>query len=224
MAPPLQLPILVTFPSAPLWLVSNYVVSAGFISGGQKHSGGSQTFDHQGGTFTGTVTSNDQGVFPTEVTVEYSVEYTPESGLDTLTDTKTLPVTPAGARFTLHLPHRRLAETSIVFDFAHGVLDGDFLTVGWKYILGGAAITVGSKFVDYPNLLPGNPRPAKSVDFGFILDPAPTVSEKLHLEIGGRIFGKDLPLFKDDRDLPAPLLIAMVKDDPAGDGMHVEIR
>jgi hypothetical protein len=221
---PLHLPILVTFPNAPSWLVSRYVVSAGYKIGGQQLSGGTETLDHNGGVFQGKVTSNEQGAFPADVVVQYTVEYTSESGLPNVNETVTLPVTSTGARLNVQLPNRRLSESQIIFDFPHGVLEGDFLTVRWSYVVGANTITSRAQFLDYNSLLPGLPHPARPVIIGFVMDPAPAAAEKLHLEIAGRYFKKDLAEFKSDLSLPRPLILAQIKDDPSGGGFHTELR
>src|SRR5262245_48855751 len=221
--PPVSLPILVALPAAPAWLVSRYSVATGYKIGNDVFSGGDEQRDHTGGMVRGTITPKADGTLPTEVSINVTVEYTPQSGLANLAKTETVPVTPAGASFTLQLPNRRMAEISIVFEFPHGVLEGDFLTVRWGYLLGADTKSHGSVMLETNDLLPGRPRPAKPVVIGFIQDPAPVASERFHLEIGGRVFNTDLTEFKKDLDLPQSLLVAKVKDDTPGPGIHVEL-
>jgi hypothetical protein len=221
--PPVSLPILVTFPAAPSWLVARYTVSTGYQIGSDVFSGGNGEFDHNGGVFRGTIVPKRDGTLPTTVTVNATVEYTPQSGLSNLSKTESVSVTPAGASFTLQLPNRRLSEISIFFEFPHGVLDGDFLTVRWGYLLGTETKTQNAVFLETKDLLPGNPRPARPVVIGFIQDPAPTVAEHFHLEIAGRVFNTPLTVFKKDLDLPQSLIVASIKDDATGGGIHVEL-
>jgi hypothetical protein len=221
--PPVSLPILVALPTAPAWLVSRYSVSTGYKIGSDVFSGGNDTFDNKGGMFKGTIVPKPDGTLPTTVTINVTVEYTPQSGLSNLSKTESVAVTPAGASFTLQLPNRRMSEISIFFEFPHGVLDGDFLTIRWGYVLGTETKTQNAIFLETKNLLPGTPRPASPVVIGFIQDPAPTVPERFHLEIAGRIFNTDLAAFKTDLNLPQSLIIAKIKDDATGGGIHVEL-
>jgi hypothetical protein len=173
--------------------------------------------------FKGSIVPKRDGTLPATVTINATVEYAPQSGLSNLSKTEAVPVTPAGASFTLQLPNRRMSEISIFFEFPHGVLEGDFLTVRWGYLLGAESKTQNAVFLETKDLLPGQPRPAKPVVIGFIQDPAPTVPERFHLELAGRIFQTDLPTFKTDLDLPQSLIVAKVKDDTTGSGIHVEL-
>jgi hypothetical protein len=226
MSPPLQLPVQVICPASPPWLVSKFVVAAGYVAGGQTLSAGKGEFDHKGGTLQGQVTPNDQGKFPDKVTVSFTVDYTPESGLPSLApEPVEVAVTSAGARYAIQLPNRRLAEVEVRFDFPHGVLEGDFLNVRLAYLLGGKAVTARPKFLDYASLLPGKPHPATPILTGFILDPAPKETEKVRLEIKGRYFKKTLADFKADLDfdLPQMVILAQIKDDAGGPGFHVEL-
>ena len=218
---PVSLPILVAFPVAPSWLVARYLVTTGYKIGSDFFSGGDGQFDYKGGLFKGAIVPNAHGDWPATVTITTTVEYTPDSGLANLTKTDTPAA--AAASVTVQLPNRRMTNISIFLEFPHGVLDGDFLTFRWAYLLGAESKTQGSLFLDYDALLPGLPRPAKPVTLGFIQDPAPTASERFHLEIAGRIFKTDLT-FKDDLTLPLSLIVAKVKDDAApGTGIHVEL-
>jgi hypothetical protein len=225
MPPPLELPVTVAFPAAPSWLVTRYVVSVGYVVGGQNISAGTGTLDHKGGPFIVKITANAAGQFPTTVTIDYTVEYTTESGLAPIVRQQAVAVGTGGASHTVLLPNRRLSETTLQFDFAHGVLLGDFLSVRWSYVLGTATVTSGAKFLDHAALLPGNPHPRSPVLIGLVLDPAPTVPEKLVLSITGRYFGKDLPTPGEfDLTFPRPLVVARLQGAATGGGFEVVLR
>lgn len=219
--PPVSLPILVAFPVAPAWLVVRYLVSTSYKIGSDIFSGGNGHFDCTGGIFQGTIVPKADGTLPDDVTITTTVEYTPESGLPNLTKTDTLK--PAVASVVLQLPNRRMANISIVFDFPHGIVDGNYLMIRWAYRVGADTRMQGFLFLEFDALSPGKPRPAKPVVIGFIQDPAPAAPELFHLEIAGLVAVKDLPLFQMDLPLPQSLIFAKIRDDAQGQGIHVEL-
>lgn len=225
---PATLPVLVICPKAPAWLVAKYVVNASYVLGGVYHSAGQQTIGHEGGTFEGKVTADNSENFPDKVKVQFVVEYEAETGLPAFSpppvEVKRIPEA-AYEVLTIQLPQRRLAYVELNFELPHGAFQKDYLHVRLAYFLTGRSVTARQTLLKYEDLLPGNPHPAKPVTKGFVLDPTATGTEKLRIEIKGRYLEKELPAFQTevDFDLPEMVLLARIKDDPSGDGFHVEL-
>jgi hypothetical protein len=188
----------------------------------QKMSGGSDVFDYRGGTHQGSIQPNTDGGFADAVSVDISVEYTAESGLPILQQTKSLPVTPTGARYVLELPHRRLIEFEVFFDLPHGVVRGDYMMLNWSYLHGGSIITARVRVLREKELLGFPGTLAGSYKIGFIADPAPTAPELFHLEVDGKYYGSGFPKFKADYPLTQPSIMLFLKENSEGGGYHIE--
>ena len=221
------LPILISVPTTRPWLVAHYRIQCGYVVNkdpNQVKNVDPAVFDYRGGTLTGTIQPNTTiPGFPDVLSVNITVEYTPESELPALTISKTVPITNAGAIFALPLDNRRLQEFNLFFDLPHGVVQGDQLFVDWKYTVGGTV--KHARFIqlkDNELLSQSGNKTAGPFVIGFIPDPAAAGTEVFHVEIDGTYYGQSLPVLAKDYPMDKPRLRFFIKDDPSGGGYHLE--
>jgi len=137
------LPANIVIGPAPPELVDSVTVTAGYTEpvSGVVLPIGSQKFTASGGKFNGTIAANAGGKFPTQVTVAITVVYTDESGLDSISETIDVAVTPAGATLNWDVPNRAPITTRILLDLQ--MYGEDSLDLAWQFSVAGTTRKTG---------------------------------------------------------------------------------
>ncbi|MFM9700052.1 hypothetical protein [Streptomyces europaeiscabiei] len=201
--------------SAPLWLVSRYVVDCTYESpDGSIHPCGRGEFGADGGVVEDRI-SDAWGGFPATVRVIVAVDFQPDTGLHGAVEHFDPEVGPAGVSM-LYEPNQEIQRVKLVFGLTPPARAQDYLLVRWVYQSGTSAGGGSQKTLTGPDLQ-GN-----VAQHEIAFPPDASTMAAVDLTIDGVYQAADLVQFKQRVSLPASALAFRFRKQGSGPRYRLE--
>lgn len=201
--------------SAPVWLVSRYVVDCTYEApDGSIHSCGKGKFGADGGVVEDRITDADAG-FPETARVVVAVDFQPDTGLQGVVLHFEPEVGPAGVTL-LYEPAQEIRKVKLVFDLTPPAKAQDYVLIRWAY-RSGSSTGSGSQ-----RTLTGSEIQENVAYHEIAFPPDGATNATVDLTIDGLYQGKELVQFKQSVSLPAFALAFRFRKQ--GSGPHYRLE
>jgi hypothetical protein len=209
--PRLYLDTKVAVGSAPVWLVTRYVVECTYRTPYGIRNCGKALYGPAGGVVEGQI-SDEGGSFPLTIQVSVTIDFEPESGLPGLTRNFSPEVTDTGVNFIFE-PYQVVQKTNLVLDLRPTPFGTDYVLLRWKHRVRETVIASGQRYLSGDEL---RAQPVTQYEIVFVPDPVHVGD--LSLEIEGRYQDQALTRFTGSFELSERAILLRAKAAHPGNG------